>query len=163
MANDRYEYLYPPISNMSTSTYTAGNSRAGLWNKLNRLALEAASGQALLDECLDIAEVLIEKNVAYGDSALQPIQIFSRTSNAEQIRVRIDDKLNRLKNGGEYPGDDTVFDLIGYLILYRIASRDANDKKETEQQGSGLAESGDKSGIFECNEPKTRGCNCTGW
>lgn len=146
----------------STNTASSSNPRGGLWNKLNRLALQAPSGHALLDECLDIAETLIEKNIAYGDSALNPIQIFSRTSNAEQIRVRIDDKLNRLKNGSEYPGDDTVFDLIGYLILYRIASKNANDNEQTEQQGPGLAQPSNKSSILECNESETRCRDCKG-
>lgn len=30
---------------------------------------------------------------------------------------------NRLANGSEYVGDDTVFDLIGYLILLRVAGK----------------------------------------
>jgi len=63
---------------------------------------------------------LIEKNKAYGDSALNPCRIFSRADVLEQINVRIDDKLNRIINSGEYPGDDDELDLLGYLILRRI-------------------------------------------
>ncbi|ALJ19505.1 hypothetical protein AOA12_06125 [Microbacterium sp. No. 7] len=65
--------------------------------------------------------MLIEKNAAYGDSALDPVRIFSKAPADEQIRVRIDDKLSRLARGSEYPGDDTVMDLIGYLVLLIIA------------------------------------------
>jgi len=39
-----------------------------------------------------------------------------------QIDCRIDDKLSRLARGSEFPGDDTVLDLAGYLILRRIVS-----------------------------------------
>lgn len=90
--------------------------------RLETLALESPSGNKILKECYNLAEFLIQKNIAYGDSALKPIQIFSKTTAKEQIAIRIDDKLNRLTNGGEYPGDDTILDLIGYLVLYRIAT-----------------------------------------
>ena len=71
--------------------------------------------------CDQIKELLLEKNRKYGDSALNPIRIFSKANNLEQIKVRIDDKLNRLKNIQEDEGEDTVTDLIGYLVLYKIA------------------------------------------
>ena len=68
-----------------------------------------------------LSTTLIEKNKAYGDSALNPARIFSNASPMEQIRVRIDDKLSRIQRGSEYPGDDTIADLAGYLILLLIA------------------------------------------
>jgi hypothetical protein len=70
---------------------------------------------------LEIEEMLIAKNRAYGDSALEPVRVFSKAENIEQLYVRIDDKLSRVKRGHEYPGDDTISDLIGYLILLLIA------------------------------------------
>ncbi len=76
------------------------------------------------DELQQIETFLHDKNDAYGNSALDPVRVFSRTDTAEQLRVRIDDKLSRLMRGGEYPGDDTVLDLVGYLVLLRIAERD---------------------------------------
>ena len=69
----------------------------------------------------EIEEMLIAKNRAYGDSALEPVRVFSKAENIEQLYVRIDDKLSRVKRGHEYPGDDTISDLIGYLILLLIA------------------------------------------
>lgn len=39
----------------------------------------------------------------------------------EQIRVRMDDKLSRIRNGTT--DEDAIGDLLGYLILYRIATR----------------------------------------
>lgn len=82
---------------------------------------KAPSGQAIYDKCMEIATMLLKKNIAYGNSALDPIRVFSRASTTEQLLVRIDDKLNRLKNGSEYPDEDTVVDLIGYLVLLKVA------------------------------------------
>jgi hypothetical protein len=65
--------------------------------------------------------MLIEKNISYGDSALNPIRIFSVADATEQLKVRIDDKLNRVKNNQGFAGDNDIDDLIGYLILYKIA------------------------------------------
>lgn len=71
--------------------------------------------------CDDLADFLVEKNRAYGNSAVEPINIFGKHLNSlAQIDVRIDDKLNRLAKGNEYPGDDTVKDLAGYLVLRMI-------------------------------------------
>lgn len=69
----------------------------------------------------EIEEMLIAKNRAYGDSALEPVRVFSKAENIEQLYVRIDDKLSRVKRGHEYPGDDTISDLIGYLVLLLVA------------------------------------------
>jgi hypothetical protein len=69
----------------------------------------------------EIEEMLIAKNRAYGDSALEPVRVFSKAENIEQLYVRIDDKLSRVQRGHEYPGDDTIFDLIGYLVLLLVA------------------------------------------
>lgn len=69
-------------------------------------------------------ELLLEKNRAYGNSAISPKRFFSQADKTEQIRVRIDDKLNRLVNGlTEGEEEDVVLDLIGYLILLRVAQR----------------------------------------
>ncbi len=75
----------------------------------------------ILDTCHNIAKMLIDKNIAYGDSALSPVRIFSKSDPREQLHVRIDDKLSRLMKGSEYPGDNDIDDLIGYLVLLKIA------------------------------------------
>lgn len=69
--------------------------------------------------CDEIKNLLLEKNKAYGDSALNPVRVFSKVDNVEQLNVRIDDKLSRISRGNEYGSEDTEFDLIGYLILKR--------------------------------------------
>lgn len=71
----------------------------------------------------EIRDFLKEKNRAYGNSALSPVRVFSKSSTEEQIYVRIDDKLSRISRGHEYPGDDTIKDLIGYLILLLVKKR----------------------------------------
>ncbi len=70
--------------------------------------------------CNEIKDMLMAKNLSYGDSALNPVRIFSKSNAMEQILVRIDDKLSRFAKGKEYPGDNDVDDLIGYLILLKI-------------------------------------------
>lgn len=78
---------------------------------------------AIARECDEMKAFLLEKNRSYGNSASEPVGIFARRFDVlAQIDVRIDDKLNRLKKGSEYPGDDTVKDLIGYLILRRAVA-----------------------------------------
>lgn len=81
----------------------------------------APSGLRILGQCLKTAKMLVDKNISYGDSALTPIRVFSKADNLEQIKVRIDDKLNRIVNSSSYPGDNDIDDLIGYLILLKIA------------------------------------------
>ena len=76
-------------------------------------------------ECEALANFLAEKNRRYGDSALNPVRIFSRADAVEQIRVRIDDKLSRLPRGDGSASEDAVLDLLGYLVLLRVAEKRA--------------------------------------
>lgn len=71
--------------------------------------------------CDAIKELLLEKNRKYGDSALNPVRIFSKASTLEQIKVRMDDKLSRLKNAQDDEDEDVISDLVGYLILFQVA------------------------------------------
>ena len=84
-------------------------------------SMGAPSGNKIFNACHEVAQMLIEKNVSYGDSALNPIRLFSGADSQEQLKVRIDDKLNRLMKGTDYPGDNDIDDLIGYLVLFKIA------------------------------------------
>jgi len=81
----------------------------------------APSGPEISVACDEIKRLLLEKNIAYGNSALSPIQIFAKAGAQEGIANRIDDKLNRIKNNQSYVGDNDLDDLIGYLILYKIS------------------------------------------
>jgi len=84
-------------------------------------SITAPSGKEIWKTCHGIAHMLIEKNIAYGDSALDPVRVFSRATPIEQLHVRIDDKLSRMMKGTDYPGDNDIDDLIGYLMLLKIA------------------------------------------
>ena len=70
------------------------------------------------DALKEIEKHLIAKNRLYGDSALEPIRVFSDVDVEEQIKVRIDDQLSRLING---VNEGSVDDLIGHLLLLKIA------------------------------------------
>lgn len=91
-------------------------------DQLQRRALECLNGTEILEQCMALAEMLIEKNIAYGDSALNPVRVFSRDMDASaQLLVRLDDKLSRIARGSA-AGEDAVLDLLGYLVLYRISA-----------------------------------------
>lgn len=90
------------------------------------------TGNASLDSQKKIAEVcdemkimLLQKNNQYGDSVLNPSRFFSHADQEEQIKVRIDDKLNRLVLGNDSleSDDDIIKDLIGYLTLLLVYRR----------------------------------------
>ena len=72
---------------------------------------------AISQACIMVRDFLLEKNASYGNSAADPVRIFSKADPLEQINVRIDDKLSRLIRGGSYPGDNDEQDLLGYLLL----------------------------------------------
>ena len=66
--------------------------------------------------------LLIKKNRDYGDSATNPSNVFSSGSPVDSLCARIDDKLMRIQNKGiNDKTEDTVSDLIGYLILLKVA------------------------------------------
>ena len=70
----------------------------------------------------DITTLLKEKNKAYGNTALNPTNVFSKLSSSEAICARIDDKLARISNKGiNDETEDTVDDLIGYLLLLKMS------------------------------------------
>jgi len=71
--------------------------------------------------CDELKELLLEKNRKYGDSALNPVRIFSKASTMEQLKVRLDDKLSRMRNAQDDEDEDVISDLIGYLVLFKVA------------------------------------------
>lgn len=72
------------------------------------------------EACNQMADFLIAKNKAYGNSAMEPIRVFSKSGPLEQINVRLDDKLSRIMKGEAYEGDDNEMDLEGYMVLKRV-------------------------------------------
>ena len=79
---------------------------------------------------LEIRELLISKNLKYGNSALEPLGVFSKLSAKEGLLVRIDDKLKRIKNGSlDKDDEDVINDLIGYLVLLKIQNLEEKYKR----------------------------------
>ena len=106
---------------MSKSEYPNKDSYQTWVTDLQLIATDAPSGPKIMRACLEIMEMLVQKNVSYGDSALNPIRIFANADSVEQIKIRIDDKINRVKNNQGFAGDNDIDDMIGYLILLKIA------------------------------------------
>lgn len=81
----------------------------------------------ILEVSEDVTNLLLEKNAAYGDSALKPANIFAKGDAVENLSARIDDKLMRIKTRGiDDKTEDTINDLIGYLILLKVALKQKN-------------------------------------
>ncbi len=81
----------------------------------------------------ELSALLIAKNKQYGNSALDPLRIFARdVDTVAQIDVRLDDKLSRLKRGAAgMETEDVELDLLGYLIIRRIARLNLMEDLET--------------------------------
>lgn len=90
--------------------------------------MDAARVQEMIaEECDAVKALLLAKNREYGNSAFEPIGVFSQASALEQLYVRIDDKIKRLQTTRRLDSvaihEDTEQDLIGYLTLARVARR----------------------------------------
>ncbi|MCL2749266.1 MAG: hypothetical protein FWE50_04310 [Alphaproteobacteria bacterium] len=70
--------------------------------------------------CDAMKELLVYKNEQYGNSALQPVNTFSKQNPESSIAIRLDDKLSRIKNSADLRKND-VSDMIGYLVLLCIS------------------------------------------
>jgi len=77
--------------------------------------IETQSQKDIAEVCDAIKEMLLEKNKLYGDSALNPVRIFSKADPISQIEVRMDDKLSRIRNMSPEDAEDAYLDLIGYF------------------------------------------------
>jgi len=94
------------------------------WEKDRNMPIKT---QLSFSEKLDIEskaiiDLLKEKNEAYGNTALNPSNVFSKLSSTEAICARIDDKLARISNKGiNDKTEDTIDDLIGYLFLLKMS------------------------------------------
>lgn len=86
-------------------------------------SIENKSQHQIAQQCVELARFLIRKNRKYGNSAFKPVRIFSTASPVEQLNVRIDDKLSRILKAPNDEDEDVELDLIGYLVLRRIARK----------------------------------------
>ena len=76
----------------------------------------------IIKKSKQVADLLMRKNEAYGDSALNPAGIFSKLKASDALKIRLDDKLKRIQNVGvSDETEDTLMDCAGYMILLMIA------------------------------------------
>lgn len=81
----------------------------------------------IVDECNRIKELLLEKNVNYNNSLHTQPPLFDVDPRVG-LMARINDKLNRIKQVGlNDVTEDSLDDLIGYLIHLRISLRINNN------------------------------------
>jgi len=82
------------------------------------------TNEKIIKELESIQKELIQKNIDYGDSLQNPLGVFQQDK-LQGILGRIDDKLNRIKTVGlNDKTEDTIGDLIGYLIHLKIMLND---------------------------------------
>ncbi len=66
-------------------------------------------------------DLLLYKNEKYGNSALEPLNLFHKGSAENSIAIRLDDKLSRIKNSNEGLRTNDICDIIGYLVLLLVS------------------------------------------
>lgn len=132
MTPDEAERFVDAFDDAGAELKTGGPRAENAWRETRRKLIDALietsaqtspqtvdAAKEIRRVCDEVCEMLLAKNRAYGNSALQPLRIFSKAPASAQIRTRIDDKLSRISNGDT--SEDAVLDLIGYLILLRIS------------------------------------------
>lgn len=80
---------------------------------------------------LALTQLLLIKNKKYGNSAAEPVAVFSRLDAFDRLKVRMDDKLSRLSRGdNDADNEDAFVDLAGYLLLTLVVRNQmANSEK----------------------------------
>ena len=78
-----------------------------------------------------LKEFVLAKNRKYGDSALNPVRVFSKADRKQGLLVRLDDKISRLMKGNLELDHELVRDIIGYLVLYDVMLDEEKGKDTT--------------------------------
>lgn len=99
---------------------------------IDELKAIAPAGEEIVNKFAELTHMVLVKNTAYGDSVLNPIQVWARSSATEQICVRLDDKLSRVVRGKDLDGEDIEADQVGYLVLKMILRDRAKAIKQYE-------------------------------
>lgn len=82
------------------------------WNEISL----SQSQNKIIEICDATKDLLLYKNGKYGDSALHPNNVFYKGDSVNSIKIRLDDKIGRIKNCTETRVND-VSDVIGYCVL----------------------------------------------
>lgn len=78
------------------------------------------SQKKIAEICDSMKDLLLYKNEKYGDSALNPSNIFYHGDSTNSIKIRLDDKIGRVRNCEETRVND-VCDIIGYCVLLLVS------------------------------------------
>ena len=78
------------------------------------------SQKKIIEVCDSMKDLLLYKNQKYGDSALNPNNIFYKGDSTNSIKIRLDDKIGRVRNNDETKVND-VADIVGYCILLLVS------------------------------------------
>jgi len=78
-------------------------------------------------KCDEIRDLLIKKNIAYGNSVFDKGLLFD-VDPIYAIQAKINDKLNRIKSKETYMSENDLMDVTGYLILLQVL-RDKMDRR----------------------------------
>ena len=76
--------------------------------------------------CDSMKDLLLYKNKKYGDSALNPNNVFYKGDSTNSIKIRLDDKIGRIKNCDETRVND-VADIIGYCVLLLVSMNTSSE------------------------------------
>ncbi len=106
---------------MKTKTTNVGTAK-------HTVVLDIPYSKQITEVLKGMDSLLQYKNKKYGNAALEPLGIFSKLTGDEGIRVRLDDKIQRIKNSKEHSKND-ISDLIGYLVLLSV-NKDWKDFSE---------------------------------
>jgi len=99
-----------------------------LTNKIT-IDIKKTTNELLKEEFDTLRDFVIQKNINYGDSLQNPLKTFQKDP-MQGILGRIDDKLNRIKTVGlDDKTEDTVDDLIGYLVHLKIMKKNLSNIK----------------------------------
>jgi hypothetical protein len=74
----------------------------------------------IMETFSNLSNLLVYKNTLYGNSGLQPINVFSKANAETGLLQRLDDKIARVQNSPELRKND-VADIIGYLVLICVS------------------------------------------
>ena len=123
-----YGEFYGEKAEVETQPFADIARKSKKWKKVEK---EMTNQNEIAQKCNEIKNMLLQKNDQYGDSVLTPNRMFSKAATDEQIKVRIDDKLNRLIKGNDSmeADEDIIKDLIGYLILLLVHA-DGQDESQ---------------------------------
>ena len=119
-------------SEMQTKEQKEKQKKYKEWEKENpdyfdvRYEKLTESQEKIVEICNSMKDLLLYKNQKYGDSALNPNNIFYKGDSTNSIKIRLDDKIGRIKNCEETRIND-VCDLIGYSVLLLVSMNVTKD------------------------------------